>query len=69
MKSIEEGKTSQGKGDQASDVKNLTISNKLKGIICMEYSQEEKKLRVIENVWKKLLEALPGAIAIPKYGQ
>jgi hypothetical protein len=64
--------------DQAKDeevvkagqkVKNLTISNKLKGILYMEYDPSEKKLRVIENVWKKLVEAFPGALAIPKYGQ
>jgi len=50
-------------------VKNLTISNKIKGIIAMEYDQQENKIRVVENVWKKLVEAFPGAVAIPKYGQ
>ena len=35
----------------------------------MEYDQEENKLRVVENVWKKLVESFPGAVAIPKYGQ
>lgn len=34
----------------------------------MEYDQTEKKLRVVENVWKKLVESFPGAVAIPKYG-
>lgn len=35
----------------------------------MEYDQEENKLRVVENVWKKLVESFPGAVVIPKYGQ
>ena len=35
----------------------------------MDYDAGEKKLRVIENVWKKLVEAFPGALAISKYGQ
>ena len=35
----------------------------------MEYDQEENKLRVVENDWKKLVESFPGAVAIPKYGQ
>lgn len=34
----------------------------------MSYDQKEKKLRVVENVWKKTVEEFPGAIAIPKYG-
>jgi hypothetical protein len=50
-------------------VKNLSISNKIKGIIHMEYDQAEGKLRVIENTWKKVLEQFPGAVSIPKYGQ
>lgn len=50
-------------------VENLTISNKLKGILSMEYDKKEKKLMVIENVWKKLVEEFPGALAIPKYGK
>jgi hypothetical protein len=45
----------------------LTISNKLKGILSMTY--QDGKLVVIENSWKKLVEAFPGALAIPKYGQ
>jgi len=53
----------------SSKVKNLTISNKIKGIISMEYNSEEKKLMVVENLWKKALEAFPGTVAIPKYGQ
>jgi hypothetical protein len=48
-------------------VQNLTISNKLKGILSMSF--EDGKLTVIENSWKKLVEAFPGAVAIPKYGQ
>lgn len=48
-------------------VQNLTISNKLKGILSMSY--EDGKLIVIENSWKKLVEAFPGAVAINKYGQ
>lgn len=59
-------KSSSGNDEK---VKNLTISNKIKGILYMEYDQTERKLRVIENVWKKLVEAFPGAVAIPKYGQ
>jgi hypothetical protein len=47
----------------------LTISNKLKGILYMEYDQTEQKMRVIENVWKKLVETFPGAVAIHKYGK
>ena len=50
-------------------VKNLTLSNKLKGILNISYDKESNKLRVVENVWKKLVEHFPGAVAIPKYGQ
>lgn len=60
--------TNQEEVSTSEAVPNLTISNKLKGILCMHYDQKEKKLRVVENVWKKLVEAFPGAIAIPKYG-
>ena len=35
----------------------------------MEYDQGERKLRVVENVWKKLVEAFPGTVALPKYGK
>jgi len=34
----------------------------------MQYEQATGKIIVVENVWKKLLEAFPGALAIPKYG-
>ena len=34
----------------------------------MSYDHKEKKLQVVENVWKKLVEAFPGTLAIPKYG-
>jgi hypothetical protein len=43
-------------------VKNLTISNKLKGILSMQYSEKEKKLVVVENVWKKVVDTFPGTI-------
>lgn len=55
-------------GSQESQVKNLTISNKLKGILNMEYDKENNKLLVVENIWRKLVESFPGALAIPKYG-
>ena len=54
--------------NKRDQVKNLTISNKLKGILNMEYDRATNKLRVVENVWKKLVENFPGAVAIPKYG-
>lgn len=54
--------------NKRDQVKNLTISNKLKGILNMEYDRSTNKLRVVENVWKKLVENFPGAVAIPKYG-
>lgn len=57
------------KKSAADKVKNLTISNKIKGILIMQYDKSTNKLRVVENVWKKLVEAFPGAVAIPKYGQ
>ena len=40
--------------DVSEEVANLTISNKLKGILSMEYDGE--RLIVVENVWKKLVE-------------
>jgi len=49
-------------------VENLTISNKLKGILSMQYDEASGKIIVVENVWKKLVEAFPGALAVPKYG-
>ena len=35
----------------------------------MSYDPKTKKLRVVENVWRKLVEQFPGTVAIPKYGQ
>lgn len=35
----------------------------------MNYDLKENKLIVIENMWKKNVEAFPGVIAIPKFGQ
>lgn len=57
----------EAKTTEESSVQNLTISNKLKGILSMSY--QDGKLTVVENSWKKLVEAFPGAVAIPKYGQ
>eukprot|EP00347_Sterkiella_histriomuscorum_P013585 403364154 len=56
-------------GESSSQVKNLTISNKIKGILSMDYDQKSGKLRVVENVWKKVVENFQGTIAINKFGQ
>jgi hypothetical protein len=34
----------------------------------MDYNKKENKLKVVENVWKKLVEKFPGTVAIKKYG-
>ena len=66
---LKEGVLPEQKQESSGDeVPNLTISNKLKGILSMEYDAAEKKLVVVENVWKKLVQAFPGTVAIPKYG-
>ncbi|CDW74499.1 u3 small nucleolar rnaassociated protein [Stylonychia lemnae] len=60
--------------EQSSDstkdqVSNLTISNKIKGILNMQYDSETNTLKVVENVWKKVVENFVGTVAINKYGQ
>ena len=50
-------------------MKNLTISNKIKGILAIELDRESGKLRVIENVWKKVVDNFQGTVAIKRFGQ
>lgn len=38
---------------QTEKVDNLTISNKLKGILAFNYDKETNTITVIENMWKK----------------
>jgi len=50
-------------------VDNLTISNKLKGILQMEVKRDENKIRVVENVWKKAVGEFQGAFISKKFNQ
>jgi len=47
-------------------VSNLTISNKLKGILQMEYDQDKKTINVVENVWKRTVEKFSDGAFVPK---
>jgi hypothetical protein len=44
---------------------NLTISNKLKGILAMTY--ERGTIRVVENPWKQSVAEMPGAFVTKKF--
>lgn len=48
---------------QKSD--NLTISNKLKGILCI--TLDDGKIRAVENLWKRSLKQMPGAFVTKKF--
>jgi hypothetical protein len=48
---------------------NLTISNKLKGILQMSVDREHSKIRVVENVWKKAVGEFQGAFISKKFNQ
>lgn len=58
----------QSEDNSNEKVSNLIISNKIKGILAMEYNTESKKLQVVENMWKKIIEQFPDTVAIAKYG-
>ena len=46
---------------------NLTISNKLKGILALDYCQNTKTIRVVENSWKQSVAEFNGAFVTKKF--
>lgn len=42
------------------------ISNKLKGILAMEYESETNQVRVVENEWKKAVQQFEHGAFVPK---
>ena len=44
-----------GATPQQSPSQNLAINNRFKGILLMDYSAEEKRLRVVEHSWKQAI--------------
>lgn len=56
-------------GHESHICENLTISNGIKGILNMSYSQKTSNLTVIETQWRKTLENFQGALVLNKYGK
>lgn len=51
--------------NQTSD--NLTISNKLKGILAMQFDSATKTIRVVENPWRQSVAEFNGAFVTKKF--
>lgn len=53
--------------EQGQEIKNLTISNRLKGVLAMDYCEETKTVRVVENPWKQTVQEFQGAFVTKKF--
>jgi len=53
--------------EEADAAQNLTISNKLKGI--MNVHLKDGKLSVIENIWRLTTQKFQGAFVAKKFGK
>lgn len=51
---------------QAQSLSNLMVSNKLKGILAMEYEPKSNQVRVVENLWKKAVSQFENGAFVPK---
>lgn len=48
---------------------NLTISNRFKGILAMEYDEKQRRIRVVENSWKQAVQEFQGAFVTKKFNK
>lgn len=50
-----------------AESQNLTISNKLKGLLAVQYNGQT--LRVVENLWKGQVQKFQGAFVAKKFAK
>jgi hypothetical protein len=70
---LQQRETEEEKSEATDGNLNLSINNKLKGILYMGPAQMEQgkvtKIFGVETVWKQMVKKFPGTLLLKKYGK